>query len=74
VQFWCSADNTCDLLGCTADAITVTKPATITVAGQPYTGLPVYAIDGVNYPVSMGQRMPMDRFRSPCRKVSAAKN
>jgi RHS repeat-associated protein len=51
-QFWSSADSTCVLPGCTASAITVSKPVTVTVAsqtGQPYAGLQVYAFDGTSY-------------------------
>ncbi len=33
-QFWSSTENDCSLPGCTADAVTVTKPVTVTVAGQ----------------------------------------
>jgi RHS repeat-associated protein len=51
-QFWSAETNTCTLPGCTTAAVTVTKPVTVTVAGEaenPYVGLTVYAFDGSTY-------------------------
>jgi RHS repeat-associated protein len=51
-QFWSSTENACTLPGCTTAAVTVTKPVTVTVAGEaenPYVGLTVYAFDGSTY-------------------------
>jgi hypothetical protein len=51
-QFWSGTGNHCEIPGCTATEITVTKPVTITVAnhtGQPYAGLDVYAFDAATY-------------------------
>ena len=51
-QFWSAEENSCALPGCDADSVTVTKPVTVTVAGEegnPYVELNVYAFDGETY-------------------------
>ncbi len=51
-QFWSGPENHCSLPACTSAAITVSKPVTVTVAGQsgqPYPNLPAYAFDGTRY-------------------------
>jgi YD repeat-containing protein len=51
-QFRSGTENACTLPGCTTAAVTVTKPITVTVAGEaenPYVGLTVYAFDGSTY-------------------------
>ena len=51
-QFWSGTENTCALPTCITDSVTVTKPVTVTVAGEagnPYAELNVYAFDGETY-------------------------
>ena len=51
-QFWSSEENSCALPGCNIDSVTVTKPVTVTVAGEegnPYVEVTVYAFDGETY-------------------------
>ncbi|MBI9050026.1 MAG: hypothetical protein JEZ00_11440, partial [Anaerolineaceae bacterium] len=51
-QFWSAEENSCALPGCITDSVTVTKPVTVTVAGEegnPYVEVTVYAFDGETY-------------------------
>jgi YD repeat-containing protein len=51
-QFWSGEENHCTLPGCESANVTVSKPVTVTVAGEeanPYPGLSVYVFDGDTY-------------------------
>lgn len=51
-QFWSASANHCDVPGCEALSVAVTKPVTVTVfdgEGTPWSGIKVYAFDGTDY-------------------------
>jgi len=50
-QYWSDEANHCSLPGCETAGVTVSKPVTVTVAGEeanPYPELSVYVFDGDN--------------------------